>query len=104
MKVSPEARNLLIGYGAFCAANWAATYWAARSGSPLLFGSAQLLSLNESLRPLNLLSRLFDPLAAAQRAGQSAAAAPAAAPQTFLPGGGPVVTQYASGTTTTFGP
>lgn len=103
MKMSPTTRNVLMGYGAFCAVNWAATYWAARSGSPLLFGSAQLLNLNESLRPINILARVFDPLAAAQRAGQSAAAAPAAPAQTFLPGGGPVVTQYASGTTTTFG-
>lgn len=99
-------RNALYGYGAFCAVNWVATYTAARSGSPLLLGSAQLLSLNESLRPLNLLSRLINPLSMAQ--SHSAAAAPGAptgiAPQHFLPGGGGDVTQYASGTTTTFGP
>lgn len=83
--LDPLTRNVLVGYGAFCAANWAATYWAARSGSPLLFGSAQLLSWNEKLRPLNLLAHLLDPLAAAQRAGQSAHPPPVAAPHTYLP-------------------
>jgi hypothetical protein len=81
MKIDPLTRNVLVGYGAFCAANWAATYWAARSGSPLLFGSAQLLSLNEKLRPLNLLAHLFDPLAAAQRAQTHA-------PSSSTPGNG----------------
>jgi hypothetical protein len=73
-------RNVLLGYGAFCAVNWAATYFAARSGSPLLLGSAGLLSLNESLRPFNLLARVINPLDAAQRAGTSPPAPPGAAP------------------------
>jgi len=94
-------RNIAIGYGAFCAINWAVTYYAARSGSPLLFGSAGLLNLNESLRPLNLLSRLVDPLAMAQR---SAPAAPSAPGATFLPAPAPQVTNQTSGTTTYFGP
>lgn len=95
-----NTRNALLGYGAFCAVNWAITYFAARSGSPLLFGSAQLLSLNESLRKANVLSYLVDPLKVAQQHG--AAAAPAhAANQQFLPGT-ESVSQYASGTTTTF--
>jgi hypothetical protein len=89
--LDPLTRNVLVGYGAFCAANWAATYWAARSGSPFLFGSAQLLSWNEKLRPLNLLAHLFDPLDAAQRAGQSHPAPPsppAVAPPAPPSGGG----------------
>lgn len=64
-------RNVLYGYGAFCAVNWALTYYAARSGSPFLFGSANLLSLNETLRKVNALSYLIDPLAVAQKAGGS---------------------------------
>jgi len=70
-------RNVLMGYGVFCAVNWAATYFTARSGSPLLFGSAGLLSLNETLRPWNLLARVIDPIAFAEK--QSRAAAPPAA-------------------------
>jgi hypothetical protein len=102
--MNPMTRKVLTGYGLFCAVNWALTYSAARSGSPLLFGSAQLLSLNESLRPLNLLARLLDPLALAQR--QSAPAAAAAAPgvltsQAFLPDAS-TQTVYPTGTTTTF--
>jgi hypothetical protein len=65
---------LLYGYAGFCAVNWALTYYAARSGSPLLFGSASLLSLNETLRKVNVLSYLVDPLAVAQKAGSSSAA------------------------------
>jgi hypothetical protein len=97
-------RTALMGYGAFCAVNWAVTYYAARSGSPLLLGSTALLSLNESLRKLNLLSYVIDPLRVAQ--GSSAAAAPGAAggaPVHFLPTPA-TVTQSAAGTTTTFGP
>lgn len=100
--MSPLTRNALLGYGAFCAVNWAATYFAARSGSPLLFGSAALLSLNESLRPLNVLAYVINPINFAQK--QAATAAPAAAAQQqFLPGG-QVVTHYQSGTTTQFQP
>lgn len=102
-------RNVLVGYGAFCAVNWALTYYAARSGSPLLFGSAGLLSLNESLRPLNLLSHVVDPLGVAQRAGASGpaggavagSAAAFAVPQTFLPDR-TTQTVFPTGTTTTF--
>lgn len=96
-------RNTLMGYGAFCAVNWVLTYSAARSGSPVLFGSAQLLGLNESLRPLNLLARVFDPLAFAQRQANSPSVAPAAnAPaQSFLPDM-TTQTQFPTGTTTTF--
>lgn len=93
--------KLLMGYGAFCAVNWAATYYAARSGSPRLLGSAQLLTLNESLRPLNLLARLIDPRSVAHApAAHTPAGAP---PQQFLPDAA-TVTHYASGTTTTFQP
>lgn len=102
--MKPMTRNVLVGYGAFCAVNWAATYYAARSGSPMLLGSTALLSLNTSLSPLNLLARIIDPLAMAQ--SNAAAAAPGATQQpaqALLPPGG-LVTQYASGTTTTFGP
>ncbi len=97
-------RNALMGYGAFCAVNWAVNYYAARSGSPMLLGSTALLSLNTSLTPLNLLARVIDPLAMAQR--NAAAAAPAATaqlPGALIPAGG-IVTQFDSGTTTTFGP
>lgn len=69
--MTPTVRNALYGYGAFCAVNWALTYYAARSGSPFLFGSASLLSLNETLRKVNALSYLIDPLAVAQKAGSS---------------------------------
>jgi hypothetical protein len=96
-------RNIAIGYGAFCAVNWAVTYYAARSGSPLLFGSAALLNLNESLRPLNLLARLVDPLAMAQQQA-APAAAPSAPGATFLPAPAPQVTNASSGTTTYYGP
>jgi hypothetical protein len=93
-------RNVLVGYGAFCAVNWAATYYAARSGSPLLLGSAGLLSLNESLRALNLLSRFVDPIALAEK--HAAAPAAAAGPQHFVPTA-QTVTRFDGGTTTTFG-
>ncbi len=69
--MTPTVRNALVGYGAFCAVNWALTYYAARSGSPFLFGSANLLSLNETLRKVNALSYLIGPLAVAQKAGSS---------------------------------
>lgn len=97
-------RNVLVGYGAFCAVNWAATYYAARSGSPLLLGSAGLLSLNESLRALNLLSRFLDPIALAEKhaSAPAAAAAPAAGPQRFL-ATAQTVTKFDGGTATTFG-
>jgi hypothetical protein len=94
-------RNVLYGYGAFCAVNWGLTYMAARSGSPLLFGSAGLLNLNESLRKVNVLAYLIDPLQVAQKQGAAAPAGPTG--QTFLPTQ-EAVTQYQSGTTTTFGP
>jgi hypothetical protein len=68
-----NTQYLLYGYAGFCAVNWALTYYAARSGSPLLFGSASLLSLNETLRKVNALSYLVDPLAVAQKAGSSSA-------------------------------
>ncbi len=97
------ARNALIGYGAFCAINWAVTYSAARSGSPLLFGSASLLSLNESLRPLNLLAYLVNPINFAQQQGASPAAPSPAGATQFLPGS-QAVTNYQSGTTTQFQP
>lgn len=102
--MNTTARNALLGYGAFCAVNWAVTYFAARSGSPLLFGSAQLLTLNESLRRVNVLSYLVDPLTVAQHHAAAATAHPAAgmANQQFLPGS-QTVSQYASGATTTFG-
>lgn len=73
MRLTPTTRNVLYGYGAFCVVNWALTYYAARSGSPFLFGSAGLLSLNETLRKANVLSYLVDPLDAAVKAGKSAA-------------------------------
>ncbi len=98
-------RNVLVGYVGFCAVNWAATYYAARSGSPVLLGSAGLLTLNESLRPLNLLARLVDPIAAAERATQghpASVGATVAAPQ-FLPSTQTVM-QNDGGVTTTFGP
>ncbi len=101
MKLNRTTRNVLYGYGAFCAVNWALTYYAARSGSPLLFGSASLLSLNETLRKVNALSYLVDPLAAAQKAGSSSPAGSSG--QTFLPTQ-QTVTQFPSGTTTDFGP
>jgi hypothetical protein len=98
--MKPTTRNVLVGYGAFCAINWALTYYAARSGSPLLFGSATLLSVNESLRPFNLLSRAIDPLTVAQH--HAAAAAPVPSSGAFLPGPAPTITQQPSGTTTYF--
>lgn len=98
-----NTRYALYGYGAFCAVNWAATYYAARSGSPLLFGSAGLLTLNENLRKLNVLSYLVDPLQAAQHAGASGGASGGGGGATYLPSS-QTVTDQQSGTTTTFGP
>jgi hypothetical protein len=99
-----KPQNIALGYGLFCVLNWAATYSAARSGSPLLLGSARLLSINESLRPFNLLAHIVDPLAAAQRSGNAPASVPAAPGAAFLPAPAPIVTQQDSGDTTYFGP
>lgn len=96
-----NTQYLLYGYAGFCAVNWALTYYAARSGSPLLFGSASLLSLNETLRKVNALSYLVDPLTVAQKAGSSSPAGSGG--QTFLPTQ-QTVTQSPTGTTTDFGP
>jgi hypothetical protein len=88
-------------YGVFCAVNWALAYNAARTGNPLLFGSAALMNLNETLRKFNIVSHLFDPLAAAQRAG---AGTPAPAGAAYLPAPPAQVTQQPAGSTTYFGP
>lgn len=79
-----NSRNMLkmagFAYGGFCLVNWAINYMAARSGSPTLLGSATLLDLNTKLTPFNILAKIIDPLAVAQRVGTSSSAGNAPAP------------------------
>ncbi len=79
-----NSRNMLklagVSYGAFCVVNWAINYMAARSGSPTFLGSATLLDLNTKLTPFNILARIIDPLAVAQKVGASSSAGSVPAP------------------------
>lgn len=95
-------RNVLLGYGGFCVLNWAAAYYSARSGSPFLFGSAQLLQLNENLGRVNLIRWLIDPIQSAERHMHMQSSV-AAAPRIAIPTPtGATITVQPSGTTTTF--
>jgi hypothetical protein len=87
---------VLTGYAVFAVGNFGIAY-ATRGRVP---GQNALLDFNAGLLRFNILARLFP----------QALAAPGAAPlgvgtqATFLPGPAPIVTEQATGTTTTFGP
>lgn len=91
-------RNVLLGYGGFCVLNWAIAYYSARSGSPLLLGSASLLQLNENLGRANLMRWIVDPIQFAERQMHSSSVS---VPHTAIPSGAAVTVQP-SGITTTF--
>lgn len=94
-------RNVLLGYGGFCVLNWAIAYYTARSGSPLLLGSASLLQLNENLGRANLMRWIVDPIQFAERQMHAQMHASVSVPQTAIPNGATVTVQP-SGITTTF--
>ncbi len=96
-------RNVLVGYGGFCAVNLAIAYLTSNNRTGRQPGQNKLLDFNDSLLPLNLLAR-FVPQgagAAVPPAGMPASGLLNPSPQTFLPDA-TTQTVFPTGTTTTF--
>lgn len=99
--MKPLARNVLIGYGAFCAVNLAVSYMTSSARTGRQLGQNKLLDFNDSLLPFNVLARVLSQSTGALIPAAAASSGAMPGQPTFLPDRS-TQTVFPTGTTTLF--